>query len=130
MTECKVLESFLDNHLRELTSIIARLREIQAALDAEDYEQAKQLVDAELNLKDQFGSVRQQIQTLHPDFAQLANQALAEGKITKLVWQVGYCLKIKMSPVEIAKVLPLSNRTISVYGTRLRKLGILEPVSK
>ncbi len=122
--------SFLDNHLRELTSIIARLREIQAALDAEDYEQAKQLVDAELNLKDQFGSVRQQIQTLHPDFAQLANQALAEGKITKLVWQVGYCLKIKMSPVEIAKVLPLSNRTISVYGTRLRKLGILEPVSK
>jgi len=121
---------FIEAYLQELTSMMARLYEIQAALETEDIEKAKYLIAAEITLKAEFSVVQQKVNTLFPEFVVLLNQALEEGEITKLMWQVGYCLKLGMTPLETSKVLPTTNRSVSVQATKLRKMGILTPVKK
>lgn len=115
-------------YLQEFNSIIARLYEVREALETENIEQAKELIDTEINSKGKFGVIQQKVQTLYPEFVVAIDQALRKRKITKLLWQVGYCLKLGMTPVEVAKVLPTTNRSVSVQGSKLRRLGILEPI--
>lgn len=117
-------------YLQEFNSIIARLYEVREALETENIEQAKELIDTEINSKGKFGVIQQKVQTLYPEFVVAIDQALEERKISMLVWQVGYCLKLGMTPVEVAKVLPTTNRSVSVQGSKLRKLGILEGVKR
>jgi len=121
---------FLENYLQEYNGMIARLYEIRAALEAKDFEGAKELVNTEINLKGEFKVIQQKVQMLYPEFVIVADAALRERKITKLLWQIAYCLRLGMTPLEVAKVLPTTNRSVSSQGSMLRRLGILEKADK
>jgi len=121
---------FLEIYLHEFTSTIIRLHEIRAALESEEIEQAKALINAEINVNGKFSVIQQKVKTLYPQFIEVLDQALAEGKITQLVWRVAHCIKLGMAPSEVAKVLPTTSRSVSTQAHRLRRMGILEKVNK
>jgi len=117
-------------YLQEFNRITTQLLKIKEALDTDNVEEAKLLLENEIYASGKFMVIQQRVKALYPDFVVILDQALQEDKTTKLMWQVGYCLKIGMTPIEISKLLPISNRTVSVYGTKLRKMNILEALNK
>ena len=117
-------------YLQEFSRTNTCLLNIKSALDVDDIETAKNLLHTELHSSGQLAVIQQRVNTLYPEFTRKINQALTEGRITKLLWQVGHCLKLGLAPVDIAKMLPTTNRSVSVQGTTLRRLGILEPSPK
>jgi hypothetical protein len=116
--------------IQEWTDSVIRLYEIREALERNEIAQAKTLVEAEIHAKGKFVAVQQRVQALYPDFVTLIDATLNQGKISQLVWQIGYCLKLGMAPVEAAKILNTTNRSVSVMACKLRKLGVLEAVKK
>jgi len=113
-------------YLQEFNRTVAQLLKIRAALDTDNVEEAKRLLENEIQASGKFVVIQQRVKALYPDFAAGLDRALQQAKATKLMWQVGYCLKIGMAPLEIAKLLPINNRTVSVYGTKLRKMKVLD----
>ena len=117
-------------YLQEATEATNKLQEIQETFTQRGPDIAQKLLANEINTAGELSSIQEKVRNEFPDFTSEIDKALADKKITKAIWQVGYCLKFGRSPAEIAKILPLSNRTVSVYGTKLRKLDILEAVKK
>ncbi|EAY29880.1 hypothetical protein [Microscilla marina] len=116
--------------VQEWTDSIVRLYEIKEALEKNEVEQAKTLVEAEINSKGKFVAVQQRVQRLYPEFVTTIGEMLDQGKISKLMWQIGYCLQLNMTPLETSKILRTTNRSVSVMACKLRKLGVLEAVKK
>ena len=121
---------FLKIYLKEFTGTIIRLHEIRTALESEEIEQAKALIDAEININGKFSVIQQKAKVTYPEPANKLDQAHQEGKITQLAWQMGYCIILGMTPLEVAKVLPTTNRSVSTQAHKLRKLGVLEGVKR
>jgi len=117
-------------YLQEATEAASKLKQIQETLTQRGPEIAQKLLTNEINTAGELSIIQEKVRGEFPDFASEIDKALTDKKITKVIWQVGYCLKLGRSPIEIAKIRPLSNRTVSAYGTKLRKLGILEAVNK
>lgn len=117
-------------YLQEATEATSKLQEIRDTLAEKGAETTEKMLSAEINTAGEFVIIRDKVRKEFPDFAEQIDQALADKKITKLLWQVGHCLKLGMSPLEVAEVLPTTNRSVSVHGTKLRKLGILEELKK
>jgi len=117
-------------YLQEATEAASKLKQIQETLTQRGPEIAQKLLTNEINTAGELSIIQEKVRGEFPGFASEIDKALADKKITKIIWQVGYCLKLGRSPVEIAKILPLSNRTVSVYGTKLRNMDILEAVKK
>ena len=117
-------------YLQEATEATHKLQQIQETFTQRGPDIAQKLLANEINTAGELSSIQEKVRNEFPEFANEIDKALADKKITKAIWQVGYCLKFGRSPVEIAKILPLSNRTVSVYGTKLRKMDILEAVQK
>ena len=115
-------------YLQEATEATSKLQQIQETLMNKGASTTQKLLANEINTAGELSIIQEKVRNEFPDFASEIDKALADKKITKVVWQVGYCLQLGRSPAEIAKILPLSNRTVSVYGSRLRKMGILEAV--
>ncbi|EAY24062.1 hypothetical protein [Microscilla marina] len=116
--------------IHEWTDSVIRLYEIKEALEKNEVEQAKTLVEAEIYAKGKFAAVQQRVQTLYPEFVTAIAEVLAQGKITKLMWQIGYCIKLGMAPIETAKILNTNNRSVSTLACKLRRLELLEAVKK
>lgn len=119
-----------DIYLQEFTNIATRLHKVWEALENEDIGQAKVLLDAEIHHKNKFWVIQRQVQALYPDFVIKLDQARKEGKITKLLWQIGYCLQLGMSPKEVAWTLATTSRSVSSQGSTLRRMGLLPPSKK
>ena len=117
-------------YLQEATEATTKLQEIQETFTRKGPDFAQKLLKNEINTAGELSIIQEKVRNEFPDFVDAIDKALADKTITKITWQVGYCLKFGRSPAEIAKILPLSNRTVSVYGTKLRKLGILEAIKK
>ncbi|OJJ18064.1 hypothetical protein BKI52_29890 [marine bacterium AO1-C] len=117
-------------YLQEATEATSKLQQIQETLTQKGAETTQKLLANEINTAGELSIIQEKVRSEFPDFADEIDKALADKKITKAIWQVGYCLKLGRSPADISKILPLSNRTVSVYGTRLRKMGVLEAVKK
>ncbi|HAS40948.1 MAG TPA: hypothetical protein DCS93_10730 [Microscillaceae bacterium] len=117
-------------YLQEATEATNKLQQIQETLTQRGPDIAQKLLTNEINTAGELSIIQEKVRNEFPDFTTEIDKALADKKITKAVWQVGYCLKMGRSPSEISKILPLSNRTVSVYGTKLRKIGVLETVKK
>lgn len=116
--------------INEWTDSVIRLYEIREALEHNKIERAKTLVEAEIHAKGKFVAVQQRVQRLYPEFVALIDALRDQGNISQLVWQIGYCLKLGMAPVEAAKILNTTNRSVSVMACKLRKLGVLEAVKR
>jgi len=117
-------------YLQEATEATSKLQQIQETLIQKGAETTQKLLTNEINTAGELSIIQEKVRQEFPVFADEIDKALADKKITKVVWQVGYCLKLGRSPSEISKILPLSNRTVSVYGSKLRKMGVLEAVKK
>ena len=117
-------------YLQEATEATHKLQEIQETLAQRGPDITQKLLTNEINTAGELSIIQEKVRNEFPGFADEIDKALADKKITKVIWQVGYCLKFGRSPAEIAKILPISNRTVSVYGSKLRKLGVLEAVNK
>jgi len=117
-------------YLQEATEATGKLQQIQEAFVQRGPEIAQKLLANEINTSGELSIIQEKVRPEFPEFSDTIDKALVDKKITKVMWQVGYCLKLGKLPAEIAKILPISNRTVSVYGTKLRKMGVLEAVSK
>ena len=117
-------------YLQEVTEATNKLQQIQETLIQRGPDITQKLLINEINTAGELSIIQEKVRNEFPDFATKIDKALAEKKITKVIWQVGYCLKMGRSPSAISKILPLSNRSVSVYGSKLRKIGVLETVKK
>ena len=117
-------------YLQEATEATSKLQQIQETLTQKGAETTQKLLSNEINTAGELSIIQEKVRQEFPAFANEIDKALADKKITKVIWQVGYCLKLGRSPSDISKILPLSNRTVSVYGSKLRKIGVLEAVKK
>ncbi|OJJ19042.1 hypothetical protein BKI52_19680 [marine bacterium AO1-C] len=117
-------------YLQEATEATGKLQQIQETLAQRGPEIAQKLLINEINTAGELSIIQEKVRNEYPDFVAEIDKALADKKITKAIWQVGYCLKLGKSPTDISKILPLSNRTVSVYGSKLRKMGVLEAFKK
>ena len=117
-------------YMQEATEATSKLQEIQETLIQKGAETTQKLLTNEINTAGELSIIQDKVRREFPDFVQIIDKTLADGKINKITWQVGYCLKFGKSPVEIAKILPLGRRTISVYGSKLRKIDGLESLGK
>ena len=117
-------------YLQEATEATSKLQQIQDMFTQKGADVAQKLLTNEINTAGELSIIQEKVRNEFPDFAQEIDKALADAKITKVIWQVGYCLKLGKAPVDIAKILPISNRTVSVYGSKLRKMGVLAAIKK
>ena len=106
-------------YLQEATEATSKLQQIQDMFTQKGADVAQKLLTNEINTAGELSIIQEKVRNEFPDFAQEIDKALADAKITKVIWQVGYCLKLGKAPVDIAKILPISNRTVSVYGSKL-----------
>ncbi|WP_299461426.1 triple tyrosine motif-containing protein [uncultured Microscilla sp.] len=117
-------------YMQEATEAANKLQKVRNTLNEKGIEAVKRMIGNEIEGVDEFAIVREKVHQEFPAFAETIDQAFIDKKVTKLVWQVGHCLKLGMSPMETGETLSISNRSVSVHGTKLRKLGILEPIKK
>ena len=117
-------------YLQEAMEATNKLQQIHETLTQRGPEIAQKLLTNEINTAGKLTTIQEKVRIEFPGFSEEIDKALVDKKITKVIWQVGYCLKLGKPPTEIAKILPLSNRTVSVYGTKLRKMGVLEAITK
>ena len=117
-------------YMQEATEATSKLQQIQETLTQKGAETTQKLLANEINTAGELSIIQDKVRQEFPDFVQLIDKALADGKINKVIWQVGYCLKFGKTPADIAKILPLARRTISVYGSKLRKIAGLESLGK
>jgi predicted phage tail protein len=117
-------------YLQEATDAVNKLQQIRDTLATKGADTAQKMLNAEINTAGEISLIREKVRNEYPEFVEQLDQALMDKKISKLMWQVGHCLKLNMTPVEIAGILPTTNRSVSVHGSKLRKLGILEPIKK
>ena len=117
-------------YLQEATEAQVKLQQIQETLIEKGVETTQKLLTNEINIVGELAGIQDKVRREFPDFVHTIDKCLADGKINKTTWQVGYCLKFGKSPAEIAKILPLGRRTISVYGSKLRKIEGLESLGR
>ncbi|EAY24063.1 triple tyrosine motif-containing protein [Microscilla marina] len=117
-------------YLQEATETANKLQQVRNTLAKEGSDEAQKILKQAISGVDEFVIIREKVRQEYPDFTERIDQALIDKKITKLVWQVGYCLKLGMLPAEVAEVLPTNNRSVSTHGSNLRRLGILDPIKK
>ncbi len=118
-------ERKVNHYLQEVTEARLKLWQVHDVWARKGDQIARQLLQAEVGTQGEFYIVLQQVREVYPEFAQRADNALAQRKISKLVWQIAYCLRLGMAPREVAVILPTTNRSVSSQACRLRNLGLL-----
>ena len=117
-------------YMQEATDATSKLQEIRQTLAQKGAATADKMLSDEINTASEFVIIRDKVRNEFPDFAEKIDQALADKDITKFLWQVGHCIQLGMTPMDIADVLHTTNRSVSTQGNKLRKKGLLPPLKK
>lgn len=112
-------------YAQEVTDAMIRLEQVREVFESSGAETAKRMLNVELNTTGKLTVIRQKVSDAFPEFVVKLDKALANKQINKTIWQVAHCLKLGMKPKEIAEILPVQARSVSTFGSKLRKLGLL-----
>ena len=119
-------------YLQEAAEATNKLQEIRQTLANQGAEMVDKMLNKEIKAASEFVIIRDKVRKEFPDFAQKIDQARTDDdkKITPLMWQVAHCLMLGLTPIEVAEILPTTNRSVSSQGSILRRMGLLPPSKK
>jgi hypothetical protein len=112
-------------YAQEVTDAMIKLQQVREIFNSKGAETAKHMLNVELNTTGKLATIREKVSEAFPEFVVELDKALTSKQINKTIWQVAHCLKLGMKPKEIAEILPVQARSVSTFGSKLRKLGLL-----